>query len=73
MEEGKNGIEEINEYPLSPAEPQDMPESTIWPFALAFGILLLFWGLITTYFLTIAGLIILGFSIAGWIVDLNHE
>jgi hypothetical protein len=66
--------EKINEeYPLFKAEPEEMPEPTIWPFAMAFGLLFIFWGFLTSYVLSLAGLIIIGFALAGWIQTLLHE
>lgn len=61
------------EYPLSPAEPQKMPEPTLWPITGALGTLFIFWGLITSPFISILGLLVLGVTIAGWIQDINHE
>ena len=66
--------EPINEeYPLSPADPQEMPVPTYWPVVLAFGVLFVFWGLITSFYITGVGLIISAVAIAGWIIELNHE
>ncbi len=61
------------EYPLTPADPQEIPEPTYWPITLAFGSLFLFWGLITTPIISVVGLLISGLAIAGWIIELNHE
>ena len=66
--------EQLNqEYPPSPADPQNMPEPTWWPVALAFGVLFIFWGLISTLYITGVGLIVTAVAIAGWIIELNHE
>lgn len=62
-----------DEYPLNPADPQEIPESTYWPVTLAFGVLFIFWGLITSLVITGVGLLLSGVAIAGWIIDLNHE
>jgi hypothetical protein len=62
-----------NEYPPNPADPQKMPEPTYWPVALAFGVLFIFWGLISTFYITGVGLIISAVATAGWIIELNHE
>ena len=61
------------DYPLSPADPQEMPEPTYWPVALAFGVLFIFWGLISSMYISGVGLIISAIAIAGWIIELNHE
>ncbi len=62
-----------DEYPLSPADPDEIPEPTFWPIFLAFGVLLLFWGLITSFIMTAVGIVIVGFSVSGWVSDLNHS
>ncbi len=72
MEEAKLNYSS-EEYPPYPAEPRAMPESTFWPIILAFGVVLIFWGLITSLIITGVGVIVLGISLAGWIQDLNHE
>jgi hypothetical protein len=61
------------EYPPHPAEPRAMPEPTFWPIVMGFGVVLTFWGLITSLIITGVGIIVMGISLAGWIQDLNHE
>ena len=61
------------EYPPHLAEPGAMPEPTFWPVVLAFGVVLIFWGLITSLIITGVGIIVMGISLDGWIQDLNHE
>ncbi|MFZ0454389.1 MAG: hypothetical protein WCE54_10205 [Ignavibacteriaceae bacterium] len=60
-----------SEYELNPAVPQKIPKSTYWPFILAFSVTLVFWGFATTIFISLVGLIILGFAIFGWIMELK--
>ena len=60
-----------DQYPLHPADPEELPKPTFWPFILSVGLLFLFWGLITSMILTGVGLLIAGVSIAGWIMDLQ--
>jgi len=59
------------DYPPQKADPQEIPEPTIWPIGMAFGVLFIFWGFIASVGLTITGLIIIGVSLAGWITDLK--
>ncbi|MCB0807127.1 MAG: hypothetical protein KDC05_15120 [Bacteroidales bacterium] len=59
------------DYPPQKADPQDIPEPTIWPIGLAFGVLFIFWGFIASAGLTITGVVITGVSLAGWIADLK--
>lgn len=60
-----------DDYPLQKADPEIIPEPTIWPIGLAFGVLFIFWGLIASLGLTIVGGIITIVSLAGWIADLK--
>jgi hypothetical protein len=53
--------------------PEGIPEPTYWPFLLAFGIVLIFWGLISAWLISVAGAIIFFASLAGWIGDMIHE
>ncbi len=62
-----------DEYPLSPADPEVIPAPTFWPVFLAFGVLMLFWGLITSFIMIAAGIIVAGISVSGWISDLNNS
>ncbi len=62
-----------DEYPLSPADPDEMPRPSFWPIFTAFGVLLLFWGLITSILIFAMGFVVVGFSVAGWISDLNNS
>ncbi len=69
----------MNPAPLEPgpdwtgAEPDYIPEPTYWPAFLALGATLLVWGLITSYIITAIGVVLFGWSLAGWIADLRHE
>lgn len=55
--------EPLLESPLSP---------TYWPATLAFGITLLCWGLVTTWIISVVGLIVFAVGLAGWIGELCH-
>jgi hypothetical protein len=55
------------------ALPEKIPEPTYWPAMLAFGIVLVFWGLVSTWLISLAGIIISGFSLAGWIGAMINE
>lgn len=63
----------MGEYPLYPAEPVAMPESTYWPFVMALGVMFAFWGIITSIFFVVVGILLMGISLAGWILDLKYE
>ena len=55
----------------------DLPAPTAWPFVLAFGVALLFAGLVTTASVSVAGAILTLVSSAGWFRDVlpreKHE
>jgi len=53
--------------------PEKIPEPTYWPALLAFGVVLILWGLVSTWLISLAGIIITGFSLAGWIGAMIHE
>ncbi len=57
----------------TPAPPEKPPEPTLWPAALALGVTLLAWGLITSLILVGVGLALLAISLAGWIGEIRHE
>jgi hypothetical protein len=53
--------------------PDTLPEPTYWPAALALGITLFAWGLVTTFIISGAGLILAVLALSGWIGDIRHE
>ena len=55
------------------AKPEILPKPTYWPFFLALGIVFLGWGLLTTWLISLAGLIILITALTGWLNILRHE
>jgi hypothetical protein len=55
------------------AIPEKLPHPTYWPFFLALGLVFAFWGILTSWIVSLVGLIIFIISIAGWINILRHE
>jgi hypothetical protein len=55
------------------AKPEELPCPTYWPFFLALGLMFLGWGLLTTWLISVAGLIVFVISLIGWINILRHE
>jgi hypothetical protein len=53
-------------------EREPLPRPTYWPAALAFGIVLLAWGIVTTWIIAGVGAIVLAVALAGWIGELRH-
>ncbi len=62
-----------DEYPLTPADPEEIPQPTFWPVFLAFGVLLLFWGLISSFIMSAIGALVVAVSVSGWVSDLNNS
>lgn len=50
-----------------------LPPPSIWPIASAFGFVLIGFGLVTSWYFWVAGLIITGYGIVSWIQELRHE
>ena len=65
----------MNEEPqLNPAKGVLVPAPTAWPFALAIGNALIFFGLLTTGVITVLGAIVAVFGAVGWFRELfPHE
>jgi len=55
------------------ARPEKLPAPCIWPAALALGITLLLWGLVTSLIITGVGGMLFAVALAGWIRDIRHE
>ncbi len=53
--------------------PAHLPAPTYWPAVLAFGIVLLLWGLVTSPILFGTGLVIFALGLGGWIRELLRE
>jgi hypothetical protein len=49
-----------------------LPQPTYWPAVLALGIVFLAWGLVTSWLIFGAGLILLALALAGWIRESRH-
>ena len=55
------------------ARPERLPRPTYWPVVLALGVALIFWGIISIYFVAAAGAVLFVAGAAGWIGELIHE
>ncbi|HEY2348367.1 MAG TPA: hypothetical protein VGH64_05100 [Puia sp.] len=58
---------------MEKAKPEDLPKPTYWPFFVAMGLVFGGWGLLTTWLISVAGLLIFFISLFGWINILRHE
>lgn len=58
----------------TPGEDQiHLPPPSIWPMATAFGVALAGFGLVSSYWFSLAGIIIMGQGVMSWIQELRHE
>ncbi|HVW96158.1 MAG TPA: hypothetical protein VHA56_09340 [Mucilaginibacter sp.] len=71
MKTKKNNIEPAFDWER--AKPERLPKPTYWPFFAAVGFTFIFWGLLTTWVVLTAGLLMVMISIWGWINILRHE
>lgn len=53
--------------------PERLPQPTAWPAVLAFGSCLLFWGILTSWVISMIGLIIFLAGSGGWIWRMRDE
>jgi hypothetical protein len=54
-------------------QPETLPEPSYWPFVLAVGIILTFWGVVTSFVISLVGIVVIAAALAGWIGELRHE
>lgn len=56
-------------------EPRDMliPRPTTWPLWVAFGITFILLGLITHWIVALAGVVLFGISIVGWMGEMIRD
>ena len=57
----------------SEPRPQNIPRPTYSPAVLALAIVCLLWGTVTTYLISLLGVILFVIGLAGWIGELRHE
>jgi len=59
-----NHDDEIHEFHL--------PSPSVWPAVFGAGIALLLFGVVTSYFFSAFGFVLMVMGLAGWIEDLRH-
>ena len=62
-----------NEGWLPPMPNEALPEPTYWPITLAFGLMLLLWGIVTSYIISLVGFVITVIALRGWIHDIRKD
>lgn len=53
--------------------PEIMPRATNWPSVLAFGVILIVWGPVSSWVIALVGVVLAAFAVGGWIRELLHE
>lgn len=66
-------IEMENEVEFVKAKPEILPAPTYMPFVLAVSVLFLAWGLLSTWIISLAGVIGICISVYGWIKTMLYE
>jgi len=64
---------EKKEQEFVKAKPEILPEPSYMPFLLAVSLLFVGWGLLSTWIISVGGLIGIGVSIYGWIKAMLYE
>lgn len=64
---------EKKEQEFVKAKPEILPEPSYMPFLLAVSLLFVGWGLLSTWIISLGGLIGIGVSIYGWIKAMLYE
>ncbi|MGN6163935.1 MAG: hypothetical protein ACTHOF_05270 [Flavisolibacter sp.] len=62
-----------NEVEFVKAKPEILPAPTYMPFVLAVSVLFLAWGLLSTWIISLAGVIGICISVYGWIKTMLYE
>jgi uncharacterized membrane protein len=51
----------------------ELPRPTYYPFLLALGCVLILFGIVTAWPMSLVGGLLFGIALAGWIGELRHE
>ena len=54
-------------------QPEKIPKPTYMPFFLSFGVVLIFWGILTSWIITGIGFVLFVIALMGWIIELFKE
>jgi hypothetical protein len=58
---------------LYKSKPEKMPTPTVWPFLTAAGVVFGAWGLLTSWIISVGGLLVFIVALTGWINQWRHE
>ena len=51
---------------------EHLPGPSVWPLTVGAGVTLLAFGVVTSVLLSLLGLLLLGYGLAGWIGEMRH-
>jgi hypothetical protein len=54
-------------------QPENLPRPTYWPSVVAFGAILAVWGVVTTWVMSVVGVVLCAVAFRGWIRELLRE
>lgn len=49
-----------------------LPRPTYWPMIMAWGVTMVLSGIVTTYYFSLAGVVVFAIALGGWIGELQH-
>jgi len=58
---------------IEPAGPTVIPRPTYAPAGLAMGIMMLFWGIMTHWTMSLAGVLLMGWALWTWINEIRND
>jgi hypothetical protein len=58
---------------MNKALPEKIPEPTWTPAAVAFGVTLVFWGMVTSPLISASGIVVIAIGLTFWIGDMCRE
>jgi hypothetical protein len=55
------------------ALPDTLPPPTVWPATLSLGVTLMAFGVVTSWIMSVTGVVLFLFGVGGWVEDLRHD
>lgn len=54
-------------------QPESLPRPTAWPLVLALGASLIAWGIVTSWIISVIGLVLFGIGAGGWVAEMRYD
>ena len=71
--EAATAAPEEQPVPAASLHAHHLPSPTLWPLTMAGGIALLCLGVVTSYLISLTGIVIMAWGLLGWIADLRRD